>query len=239
MSKKKQTSFKKPLWYKIKEKWSDEVFRKKFDNYFFFLVIILMIIVAAVETINIRNKQSLFKVKEALSTLDNPTKEENPKIKDAIFKTKKEKYEATLNKLNKVISATKYTSGQKLALFYKGIMQSDVNNYEGAVKTFNAFLKYKNSPFYPLGYLYKGICYEYLKKFDKAKDIFNKGRQEFKGTVYELYFAYYFSLDSEITNSLNDETVKLLEQYKDIKGANSKAYIANFLKNRINYLLSK
>jgi predicted negative regulator of RcsB-dependent stress response len=232
---KKDELIKKPLWFKIKDKWQDETFRKRADNYLFFGFLAILIIFGAFKTLSLRNNQSVMKLKEAVAVLSEQSLEENPQFKDAQYKTKEEKYLTAVDKLNTVINKNKLTKGGKLAKFYKAVALIELKKYDDAVTILEEYReKNKNDLMLPLAYLNLGAAYEYSKDFEKAEATYKNGLGRFKDTNYEPYFAYYLFLIYEVENKM-DAAKQLAENYKDFK---SDALILKDLNFKVNYFLS-
>ncbi len=233
---KKEGGKRKPLFVKLQEIWNDPASRKKADNYFFFGLIVVLVIIGAFQTVSLRDKQSVIKLKEAVNVLSEITKEEQPNNTESIYDTLEYKNIAALKKLEVVIDKQKFTKGARDAKFFKGVVLSKLKRYEEAAKVFETYYdKHSRSPYAPLALMNWGISYELSQDFAKSAEIYKKGLKAFHGSIYEPYFAYYCSLSLEAQGKV-DEAAEVLEGYKDFDG---EAMIASDIQIKARYFLSR
>lgn len=195
--------------------------RKDFTSIIIIAIIILFVIVLSVWLYkNNRAKTATALFENALEKISEFDDQSN-------IYSKQEMEKEIVNLLDQVIANYKNTIPGKRALFYKGYILYNTQNYEKAEKIFDFFInKYKNNYLVDKSYYFLSYCYSENDETDKAIDLLKNFIQKHEdsyilpavifriASLYELKgnkqeaILYYQKIIDEFSNSSEKDRAK-------------------------------
>ena len=220
---------------KLKTWYADTRIRKIVSNIFWALILVAVLVFFFFRGRSQQTSQAAEKLSEGLKVFYSMSREESMGMQKGPFAydTKNERLTAAEERLDEVLEYYQRSSSYPIAMFYKGTILFEKEDYDGAIEHFVKIIEqFPEHDLYDQALLKLGYVYDSAGNCEKSIQILDKLTNEFPGTRIACYAYYHKSFCYEKLGQYD----RAKQNLNEILESENHVTFKEEVENRLNFL---